>query len=164
MQHTVFAWYPFLQMMFSRHSIQKMHNGTTGEKIARPKCYSTERRRYAESMRKRDTQNINIGTYKNLNLFTLSYSSEINTVLCSQRVSLLLRKTPWCVLRGLWPLVHFFQIWTCWVGGGSPLQTNNGCLKSVPNGPYYLQPAATPTPDQITQQNSLQGAWGPSRQ
>jgi hypothetical protein len=101
MQHTVFAWYLFLQMMFSRHSIQKMHNGTTGEMIAQPKYYSTERRRYAENMRKRDAQNTNIGTYKNLKFFTRSYSSGINTVLCSQRVSLLLKKTPWYVLRGL---------------------------------------------------------------
>ncbi len=77
MQHTVFAWYPSLQMMFSRHPIQKMHNRTTGEEIARPKYYSIERRRYAENMRKRDTQNTNMGTYKNLNFFTLSYSSGI---------------------------------------------------------------------------------------
>jgi hypothetical protein len=75
-------------MMFSRHSIQKMHNGTTGEKIARPKyIIQMKGDDYAESMRKRDTQNKNIGTYKNLNFFTLSYSSGINTVLCSQRVS-----------------------------------------------------------------------------
>jgi hypothetical protein len=54
------------------------------------------------------------------------------------------------------------------VGYNSPLQEvmavwrASNLEKIASNGHYYMQRAATP--DQITQQNSLQGAGGPKRQ
>jgi hypothetical protein len=62
-------------------------------------------------------------------------------------------------------LAHLVKMWTCWVPCGSLLLTiiavwrSSKFKKYAPYRHYYLQRAVTP--DQITQQNSLQRAGGP---
>jgi hypothetical protein len=103
-------------------------------------------------------------------LLTLSYSSKINGYLYHQRVSPPLKKTPWYVIRGqCCPTIWVWQptadrngslapfLFEIKLSGRvwQPSADNNG----APKGHYYLQRAVTP--DQITQQNSLQRAGAP---
>ncbi len=98
---------------------------------------------------------------------TLSYSSTINGYLYHQRVSPPLKKTPWYVIRGqCCPSIRVWQrlwivmaVWRTFYLNSNFLGRvwqHTADYNGVPKGHYYLQRAVTP--EQITQQNSLQRA------